>query len=825
MEPNETQINHGKISPTNIVGEMKKSFLEYSMSVIMSRALPDVRDGLKPVHRRILYSMHENGLTSTAKFQKSARVVGEVLGKYHPHGDTSVYESMVVMAQNFTSRFPLVLGQGNFGSVDGDNAAAYRYTEAKLSKLANEMLRDIEKETIDFSPNFDATRQEPKVLPAAIPNLLLNGCLGIAVGMATDIPPHNLGEVIDALQYLIKKPEATVEELVEECIKGPDFPLGGIIFNKKEIISAYTTGRGGITYRGEVDLEETRTGKTQIVIKSIFFRSVRSNLIERIAKLVNEKKIMGIRDLRDESTSDTRIVVELKNDAIPERVINALYKNTQLESRFNFNMTALVNGAPQVLSLKQMLYYFLEHRKVIVRRRSEFDLKKAQAREHIVSGLVKALDHIDEIIKLIKASKDTQSAKESLMKQFSFSELQALAILDMKLQRLAGLERKKLEEELSELLKIIAYLKDLLASPEKMLTIISQEFEAIKSAHNNERRTIVKPQAVGALSDEDLIPDTTCVVVVTSDGYVKRTDPEEYKKQHRGGKGVSDLNTKEEDVIMQLVTATALNELLFFTNKGKVYSAKAYDIPETKRSGKGKSLMNFLALSEDENVTSILVLPKDTKTQASASVVLITKTGTVKRIDLTSFKAIRKNGLLVMGLDENDELLYAGVLTDSDDVMCVSKEGQSIRFKATDVRVMGRAAGGVRGIRLDISDVVISASVVKSSDVTSNILVATKNGYGKMTSLDEFKVQGRGGSGIKIAQVTEKTGEVVAVLVIAKFENKEDEEYEELLAISKGSQIIRLSMKDVPTLGRATQGVRIMRLSQGDDLVSIAVVR
>lgn len=810
-------ISGEKILVQNISDEMRKSFIDYSMSVITERALPDVRDGLKPVHRRILYAMKTTGLTSGAKFRKSATVVGEVLGKYHPHGDTSVYDSMVNMAQEFSSRYPLVLGQGNFGSVDGDNAAAYRYTEAKMSKLSDEMLKDIEKETVLFIPNFDGTIKEPKVLPAAIPNLLLNGCLGIAVGMATNIPPHNLSEVVDATVHLIDNPEATNEDLVE-FVKGPDFPLGGIAYNKKDILHAYATGRGGVVCRGDAEIVEEKSGKFQVIITSIPYRVNRQNLVVKIAQLVQEKKIQGIRDLRDESDEETRIVVDIKPGMEPQRILNYLYKHTELESNFNYNMIGLVDGVPQLLTLREILNTFILHREEVVRRRTEFDLAKAKARAHILEGLKKALDHIDEVIQIIKKSKDTPEAKLNLMKKFKFSDLQAQAILDMRLQKLAGLERKAIEDELKAILKYIGELEGLLASRKKMLAVISGELSAIKEAYGDARRTKIMARAAGAISDEDLIPEKDTALLLTAGGYVKRTDPAEYRAQRRGGQGVSDLETKEEDAVMHVTIASTKSDLLFFTAEGKVYQIKMYDIPEASKATKGKSINNYISLADTDRVTSVLTVPKEARQLKEAGVVCVTNKGAVKKMMLDQFAHVRRSGIAAMNLDKDEVLLSAHIVNPTDEIMLVSQDGQSIRFKESDVRAMGRTAGGVRGIDLDKADVVIGADVVaKENFKRAELLILTEHGYGKKSSLEEYKTQNRGGAGIKTLNVTDKTGVVVGAAIVI------DDEHD-VLTMSKKGQAMRTSLKEIPTLGRATQGVRVMKAKEGDKVASIAII-
>ncbi|MES2023201.1 MAG: DNA gyrase subunit A [Patescibacteria group bacterium] len=803
------------IIPVDVVVEMKESYLAYAMSVITARALPDVRDGLKPVHRRILFAMNEMGLTSSARFRKSAAVVGDVLGKYHPHGDTAVYDTMVGMAQEFSYRYPLILGQGNFGSIDGDNAAAMRYTEAKMSKISNELLRDLEKETVDFRPNYDQTRKEPIVLPSAVPALLLNGTLGIAVGMATNIPSHNLAEVLDATNHLIENEDATTEDLMQ-FIKGPDFPTGGIAYGNKDMLHAYSSGRGGVVCRGEAEIVELKNGSFQIIITSIPFRVNKANLIMAIAELVQEKKLDGIKGLRDESTKDIRVVIDLKNGAVPEKVLNYIYKNTQLEQNFNFNMVALVDGVPQTLSLKSILVEFIGHRKEVVKRRSLYDLRKAEEREHILLGLKKALDFIDKVIKTIRASKDGGTAKLALMKEFKFSDLQAQAILEMKLQKLAGLERKLIEEELKEKQAFIKAIKELLASPKKMLKVISDELKEIREKYADERRTKIIKGGVKSISDEDLIPDKETMLVFTAGGYVKRTDPSEYRSQKRGGVGVIDLETKEEDFVTMLVSGSMHNDLLFFTNLGKAYQIKMYDIPEGRRATKGKSIMNFLSLNADEKVTSILPMPKELK-KSPISLMLVTKNGTAKKMSGESFKDVRRSGIIAIRLDKGDELSSALSVDKGDEVMLATESGQSIRFKESDIREMGRTAGGVRGIKLGKGDSVVGVDVVKKEKKDGSFLTMSANGLGKKTKLSEYKVQNRGGSGIKTAKVTPKTGKLIVSKVLTG-------EEEEMIAMSKKGQVIRTALKDIPSLGRQTQGVTIMRLRAGDGIASIACI-
>jgi DNA gyrase subunit A len=804
------------VVPIEIVDEMKKSFIEYSMSVITSRALPDVRDGLKPVHRRILYAMYRMGLHPGGKFTKSAKIVGEVLGKYHPHGDTSVYDAMVGLAQEFSTRYMLVAGQGNFGSQDGDSAAAYRYTEAKLSRVAEILMRDIEKSTVDYSPNFDGTEKEPRVLPSAVPTLLLNGVLGIAVGMATNMPPHNAGEVIDATVHLLENPKATTEDLLE-FVKGPDFPTGGIAYNRDDIVRAYTTGRGGVTVRGEAVIENGKAGKTEIIITSVPYRVNRANLIIKIAELVNDKKIKGIKDIRDESTRDTRIVIEIRNGFIPEKILNFIYKHTELQSNFNYNMTALVDGVPETLSLRDMLHYFIEHRFEVVRRRTEYDLAVARARAHILEGLKIALDHIDEVIKIIRASKDTETAKVNLMAKFKFTEIQAVAILDMRLQRLAGLERQKVIDELAEKMKLIKALETLLESKTKMKNVIREELLVMRDLIADERRTRIVKKALGVMTDEDLVPDTEMVCMMSADGYIKRTDPSEYKAQKRGGVGVGDLDTKNDDVITHTIVGSTHSDILFFTDKGRVYSVKMYDIPEGRKSTKGKAIQSLLPLTSSERVTSILEVPKTTKNNAEGlSLMLVTAQGVTKRTDVAHVTNLRKSGIAIIDLDNGDELLSADVVTDKDEILLVSREAQSIRFAVSEVRVMGRAAGGVKAMTLK-NDRVVGCAKIDDTNRRGELLVVSTHGYGKKTELSEYKVQGRGGSGVGTLNVTDKTGVLVGGVVVMPTDV-------ELIAMSGKGQVVRTALEQIPTLGRTTQGVRIMKLREGDSLAGLALL-
>ena len=807
----EIKNEHINVVSVDISTEMKESFIDYAMSVITDRALPDVRDGLKPVHRRILFGMSEMGLTSSARFRKSAAIVGDVLGKYHPHGDVAVYDTMVGMAQDFSYRYPLVHGQGNFGSIDGDGAAAMRYTEARMSKVSSLLLLDLEKETVDFRPNYDQTHKEPIVLPTAVPSLLLNGTLGIAVGMATNIPPHNLSEVIDATIHLIDNKDATTEDLMQ-FIKGPDFPIGGIVYGQADLIHAYSTGRGGVVTRGEAEIVEQKSETFQIIITSIPYRVNKSTLIEAIASLIQEKKLEGIKGLRDESTKDIRIVIDLKSGIIPQKVLNYIYKHTQLEQSFNFNIVALVDGVPQTLSLKSLLSEFISHRVIVVRRRTEFDLRKAKDREHILLGLKKALDHIDRVISVIRASKDTAVAKLNLMKEFKFSDIQATAILEMKLQKLAGLERKNVELELKEKQELIKELEALLASPKKMLKVIGDELIDIKEKYSDIRRTRIIKGGVKAINEEDLIPEKESVLVFTKGGYVKRTDPSEYRAQKRGGVGVIDIEPKDEDFVTMLVSANTHSDLLFFTNLGKAYQIKMYDIPEGKRATKGKSIMNFISLGAEEKVTSILPIDKETK-KTVENLMMVTKMGITKKVAAEIFKDVRRSGLIAIKLDSDDELQAVLAISKGDDVMLATTLGQSIRFKETDVREMGRSAGGVRAIKLAKNDFVIGVDKIPKGENSSSILTLSSNGLGKKTNIKEYKVQKRGGSGIKTAKVTPKTGK----LIVAKIVKDESE----IIAVSQKGQVIRVSLDSIPTSGRQTQGVTVMKLRAGDNIASI----
>ena len=811
----EDASEHTGIILRNISTEMRESFIDYAMTVITDRALPDVRDGLKPVHRRILYTMHRMGLTPGARFRKSAAVVGDVLGKYHPHGDASVYDAMVKMAQTFSMRYPLVLGQGNFGSIDGDSAAAMRYTEAKMSRISEALLGDLEKDTIEWRPNYDGTLKEPTVLPAAVPNILLNGTLGIAVGMATSIPPHNLGELSAALTHLIEHPEATVEDLMQ-FVSGPDFPTGAVAFNKKDLLHAYTTGRGGVVVRGVAEIVEGKKGDYQIVVTSIPYRVNKSDMIVRIADLVRDKKLEGVRGLRDESAKDMRIVVELKQGAHPQKVLNYLYKHTALEDTFHFNMVVLVDGVPQTLSLKGILQEFIKHRREVVRRRTQFDLTRAQEREHILLGLKKALDHIDEVIKTIRASKDVAEAEVNLIKKFKFSVLQAKAILEMRLSRLANLERKKVEDELAEVQSLIAKLTTLLNSDKKMLAVIKQEILDLAKKFADDRETKIIKGEAGVINIEDLVPDQEQVLVLTAGGYVKRTNPEEFRRQRRGGVGVIDLDTKEEDFVTTFLTTSTHSDLLYFTDVGKAYQLKFYEIPEGKRSTKGKAIVNFLSIGAEEKVTSVLPMRKNQK-EGEKFLYMITKQGVAKKVDATAFHDVRRSGLIAQKLQKGDELIAALLVEKGDEIFLSTSKGQSIRFKESDIRAMGRAAGGVRGMKLGSGDYIVGADVIKKGVKDLEVLVVSRNGYGKTTKTDEYKTQKRGGSGIKTMNMTPKTGPVIAARIISKADGSEENE---VVVISKKGQVIRTGLNEIPSLSRSTQGVRVMKLREGDAIAS-----
>jgi len=811
----------GYVKPREIVTEMKASYIDYAMSVIVARALPDVRDGLKPVHRRILYTMHEDGLTHAAKFRKSATVVGSALGRYHPHGDQAVYDSLVRMVQDFSLRYPLILGQGNFGSLDNDPAAAQRYTECKMSKIGEEMLKDISKNTVNFIDNYDGTRREPTVLPSPLPQLLLNGSLGIAVGMATNIPPHNLTEVVEASIYLLSHPKADTEDLFK-FVKGPDFPTGGIIYNQKEIIEAYSQGKGAIVTRGKADIsEKEKTGRTRIVISEIPYQVLKSTLIEQLAKLVQEKKIVGIRDIRDESDKEgLRIVIDLLRDAYPQKVLNRLYKFTDLQRTFHLNMLALVDGIqPRVLSLSEVLSYYLEHRKEVVFRRTKYELEKAKERAHILEGLHKCLSKIDAVIRTIKSSASREDALKNLMKKFKLTQIQANAILETKLAALAKLERKRIEDELKEMRARIKEYTAILKSPQKIKEVVKEELEEVKKNFGDERKTKVNLQKVGEIAEEDLIPQEETIIALTQGGYIKRINPSLYKKQRRGGKGMVGMKTLGEDIVEHFLTAMTHDSLLFFTDSGKVFRTQVYEIPEGQRVAKGRGLLNFLELSSEEKVLSLQTLGKEDIEQGVKYLVMITKNGIIKKSALDDFENIRRSGLIAISLKKGDALKGVRKTTGNNDIILVTNRGQSIRFQEKDARAMGRQAAGIRGIRLKKGDEVIGMDVIESVKLKEKqyLLVVTENGYGKRTDLKEYKKQGRGGSGIKTAQITQKTGNLVASMVLSGQE-------EDLIVISQKGQVIRTKVGSIAKHGRATQGVRIMRLDSGDKVASAACI-
>lgn len=808
-----TQDNHSKrVEGRSVESVMEDSYLRYSMSVIIDRALPDVRDGLKPVHRRILYTMNESGLRSTSRHRKSATVVGDVMGRYHPHGDSSIYDAMVRMAQPWAMRYMLVNGQGNFGSMDGDPPAAYRYTEAKLERLADETLADIDKDTVDFRDNYDNTRQEPSVLPAKLPNLLLNGQLGIAVGMATNIPPHNLSELVAAEVALIDNPDAGLDDLLEH-VTGPDFPTGGVIYGKDSIRTAYATGRGGVVARGVAEVVEGNKGKHQIVITEIPYAVNKAGLIEKIADLYKEKKITGISDLRDESArGNVRIVIDLKKDAYPKKLLNQLYKLTPLQTTFHFNMMALIDGIqPRVLGLMDILQEHIKHRQQVVRRRTEYELRKAKDRAHVLEGLKIALDHIDEVIATIRSSQTTDEAQENLIKKFKLSEIQAKAILAMQLRTLTGLQRQAIEDELAELLKLISKLEDILADEKKILKIIRDELLEVKKQYGDERRTRLIPTELGRMNDEDLIPDEQVVVTLTSANYIKRSPIAEYKRQGRGGKGRRGMATREEDVIEHVVNASTHDYLLFFTNKGRVFRLKTYEVPAASLSAKGIAIVNLLQLQPEETVSAVINVSRQNN---SANLLMCTVRGVVKKTPFEQYKNVRQSGLITINLDDGDELKWIRMTGGDNEVVISTQQGQAIRFHEKDARPMGRVARGVRGIRLRTGDQVIGMDVVEEN---SNIFVISESGYGKRTKISQFTPHKRGGVGIRSAVVNKKTGNLVGVKSLV-------DDSQEIILISKNGQTIRLGLKDIPALGRATQGVRIMRLNDGDQVVSLALV-
>jgi DNA gyrase subunit A len=810
----------GKLVPCSIAEEVQDSFLDYAMSVIIDRALPDARDGMKPVHRRILYAMWSVGLKAGAKFRKSATVVGEVLGKYHPHGDVAVYDSLVRMAQDFSVRYPLVWGQGNFGSLDGDSAAAMRYTECKLKPVAEEMLFDIDKDTVEFRPNYDGSHEEPRTLPAKLPNLLLNGTVGIAVGMATNIPPHNLRELCDAIILLIDEPDCTVSDLMDH-VQGPDFPTGGIIYDRKAIAAAYATGKGGIVMRAKTEIVETKTGQFSILVTEIPYQVNKATLLEKIADLVQEKKLEGIKDLRDESSKEgVRVVIELKRDSYPKKILNRLFQLTQLQETFHVNMLALVDGLqPRILNLKTALEQYVEHRREVVKRRAEFELARAKERAHILQGLKIALDHLDAVIKTIRASYDKDEAKANLIKKFKLTEVQAVAILEMRLQQLANLERKRVEDELKEKLALIKELEGILRSPKRILDIVKKETADLKEKFGDERRTAIVPHGVKEFSAEDLIPNEPTVVLITSDGYIKRLPPDTFRTQSRGGKGVAGVKTKEEDSVEHLFTTTTHADLYFFTSRGRVYQLKAYDVPSATRTAKGQALVNFLQLAPNEKVSAVL---SGDDLADCKFLMMATRQGTIKKCEIAEFGSVRRNGLIAINLHQDDVLEWVKPTAGNDEVSLITALGMSVRFREKDVRPMGRSAAGVRGIKLKNRDSVVGMDVISPDDLKASkfdLMVVMENGFGKRTAIGQYKVQNRGGSGIKTAKITDKTGKIVMALVINAKEDRD------LLAVSSNGQMIRLPVSTIPTLGRDTQGVRIMRFKEEKDgIASVTLV-
>ncbi len=808
----------GYIRERDIVKEMEEDYLDYAMSIIVSRALPDVRDGLKPVHRRILYAMYEDGLRHGAKFRKSASVIGSVLARYHPHGDMAVYDALVRMAQGFSLRYPLIQGQGNFGSIDGDRAAAYRYTEARLSAIGEATLKDIEKDTVNFQENYDGTRREPVVLPSPAPQLLLNGSFGIAVGMATNIPPHNLSEVCDAAVYLIDKPQSSSEDLFQ-FIKGPDFPTGGIIYGKKDIIAAYSQGKGPILTRGKAEIEEKKKGY-QIIISEIPFQVEKSSLLKEMAKLAEDKKIEGIKDIRDESDKEgMRIVVHLKPNTFPKKILNGFYKWTSLQKTFHLNMLALVDGIqPKILSLVEVLSLYLDHKKEVVKRRTSFDLKKANERLHVLEGLSIAQKNIDAVIKTIKQSKNRDDAQKNLEKQFKLTAIQANAILEMKLQSLAKLERERIEEEIKELKLKIKELEAILKSKKKMEDLIKKEIEEIKEKYDDGRRTKVMAGKPDEIGDEDLIPKEDTIITLTKSGYIKRVKPSTYKVQHRGGKGIIGMITNEEDFVEHFSLANTHDNLLFFTDSGKVFQTQAFEIAEASRTSKGRGLLNFLEVSAEESVVNLIPYNREEETGAGNYLIMVTKNGIIKKTAMDQFKNVRKSGLIALRLRKDDMLRMVRFVSKGDEVILITKKGQSIRFKEKDIREMGRTAAGVRGIKLKDDDEVITMDVIKQKEkakktVKKYILIMTDKGYSKRTLVSKYRLQKRGGSGIKAAKITKKTGDIVFSKIVA-------EEEKDIIVISKKGQVIRSPLASVSVIGRVSSGVRVMKLAKNDQVAA-----
>ncbi|MFA5052860.1 MAG: DNA gyrase subunit A [Parcubacteria group bacterium] len=809
MEEKNVTVPSGKINPREITEELRESFLDYAMSVIVDRALPDVRDGLKPVQRRILWAMWESGLTSGAKTRKSATVVGEVLGKYHPHGDSSVYEAMVRLAQDFSVRYPLVIGQGNFGSIDGDSAAAYRYTEAKMSKVAEELLLDIDRKTVDFMPNFDGTHNEPMVLPAKIPNLLLNGTVGIAVGMATNIPPHNLDEILSASTYLIDNPDASSTELMD-YIKGPDFPTGGVIYDKRGIAEAYSSGKGKITMRGVAEIEDK-----SIVITEIPYQVNKAELIIKFAELVQEKKIEGIKDIKDESDKNIRIVIDLKNDAVPQKILNQLYKQTDLQKDFHLNMIALGKGLkPSLMSVKDVLSAHIEHRREVVRRRAEYDLTKARERAHILEGLAKAIDIIDKVVATVKKSNDKADVKANLTKNFGFTEPQAEAIAEMKLYTLSTLEKGKITDELSEKKKLIKDLEALLKSEREMLALIKREFAEVREKFGDERRTRVIAGGLKEFSEEDLVPAEECMITLSLGGYIKRLPATSIKSQHRGGKGVIGSDVGEEDVLTHFIAANTHDNILFFTGSGKVFQTKVYDIPAASRVSKGRTIHNFLEIPAEETISAIVSYPSLKKNESRGYLIMATESGIVKKTSLEEFGSVRKSGIIAINLKKGDRLVSVRLSSGKDDVIIGTRKGLAIRFKESGVRPMSRATAGVKGISLRSGDTVSSFDVISGGQSgNAMFLNVLEKGFAKQTPLKEYKTQTRGGKGIITAVVTPKTGELAASRVLAQ--------EKELVAISVKGQILKTTIDSVRKTSRAAQGVRLIDLNQGDKIAGV----
>jgi DNA gyrase subunit A len=810
----------GKIQPRKITEEMKESYLDYAMSVIIARALPDVRDGLKPVHRRILYAMHEMGLNSTAKYRKSANVTGLAMAYYHPHGDQAIYDALTRMVQDFSLRYPLIDGQGNWGDVDGDKSAAQRYTECRLSKVGEEMLKDIEKETVNFTDNYDGTKKEPTVLPSPVPNLLLNGTFGIAVGMATNIAPHNLTEVMDATVHLINYPKASIDDLLQ-FIKGPDFPTGGVVYGHKDIAQAYALGKGPIITRAKAEIVEDKKGNFKILISELTYQTNKATLLEKIAGLVKENRIQGIKNIRDESDKEgIRVVIELKKDAQPQKTLNKLFKYTDLQKPFHSNMLALVDGIqPQVLSLKTLLAQYIAHRKEVVTHRTKYDLTRTKERIHILEGLNKALNQINKVIAIIKQSRSKETAHENLRKKFKLTKIQATAILEMKLQTLAGLERKKIVDELSEKKKIAKELETILKSPQKILTIIKKELLAIKDKYGDERRTKVFKSQVGEFEEVDLIPEEETVITVTKTGYIKRVNPKTYRVQRRGGKGIVGIKTREQDFVQHFFICSTHDDLLFFTNQGRVFRTKAYEIPEASRVSRGKAIVNILGISSSEKISAVVPLKKQNAKLSAGNIkflAMVTEKGIIKKTAVEKFVNIRKGGLIAIKIDKNDNLKWVRGTNNGNDIILITEKGQAIKFSEKDLRPMGRSARGVRGIRLKKDDKVIGMGVIDKT-TKSDLLIVTENGFGKKTGLENYKRQKRGGMGIKTANITEKTGPIVSARIIGLRQ-------EDLIAISLKGQVIRTPLKNISKLSRITQGVKIMKLGEGDKVASVTCV-